>query len=303
MAFRRRSTRRPSGGGTGGGRGSYLAQTAGGTKTRDQDKKRAQFATGSDSSDGGRGADIASTQGGTRRETQKQPTGTSFGPAGQVGADQRLQMLVDRKDELKNLPGGMGDDRNLYQVMMNQFKNQNAQNRSAYASRFPISNFFTSGLPNIASKFMPGAGVLSLLANIGGKIKSGLTRASDVFDGGSDPAVLTSGVRQAPPAYDASGLAGYQDAIMRNLPPVKSTNPDDMGIMAAQPDFRFDGPFVPNPDDMMIAPKMTAKDYYDEFMTYTPEEQGFALGMNEGGLASINNPQYNMLMKASNFDV
>ena len=29
MAFRRRSTKRPSGGGTGGGRGSYLAQTAG----------------------------------------------------------------------------------------------------------------------------------------------------------------------------------------------------------------------------------------------------------------------------------
>ena len=127
MAFRRRSTKRPSGGGTGGGRGLYLAQTAGGTKTRDQDKKRAQFATGSDSSDGGRGAYIASTQGGTRRETQKQPTGTSFGPAGQVGADQRLQMLVDRKDELKNLPGGMGDDRNLYQVMMNQFKNKNPE--------------------------------------------------------------------------------------------------------------------------------------------------------------------------------
>ena len=267
MAFRRRSTKRPSGGGTGGGRGSYLAQTAGGTK----------------------------------KSKLKQATGTSFGAAGQVGADQRLQMLVDRKDELKNLPGGMGDDRNLYQVMMNQFKNQNAQNRSAYASRFPISNFFTSCLPNIASKFMPGAGVLSLLANIGGKIKSGLTRASDVFDGGSDPAVLTSGVRQGPPAYDASGLAGYQDAIMRNLPPVKSTNPDDMGIMAAQPDFRFDGPFVPNPDDMMIAPKMTAKDYYDEFMTYTPEEQGFALGMNEGGLASINNPSYNMLKNASDF--
>ena len=226
-------------------------------------------------------------------------TGTSFGPAGMVGSDQRLQNLIDRKDQLKTQSGGQGDDRNLYQVRMNEFINQNPQNQQAYASRFPIQNFMTQGLPNLAKSFMPGAGVLSLLASIGDKIKGGLSRATDMFDG---PAV-TEPIRQQGPAYDASGLAGYQDAIMRNLPPVRSMNPDDMGIMAAQPDFRFDGPFVPNPDDMMIAPKMTAKDYYDEFMTYTPEEQGLALGMNEGGLASINNPEYNMLMKASDFDV
>ena len=321
MAFRRRSTKRPSGGGTGGGRGSYLAQTAGGTKTRDQDKKRAKFATGSDSSDGNRGAYIASTQGGTRRETKKQPTGTSFGPAGQVGADQRLQMLVDRKDELKNLPGGMGDDRNLYQVMMNQFKNQNAQNRSAYASRFPISNFFTSGLPNIASKFMPGAGVLSLLANIGGKIKSGLTRASDVFDGGSDPAVLTSGVRQGPPAYDASGLAGYQDAIMKMAQQKQTpmTVYDPSMFDPTQADFRQNmagtEPYNPAPDvfnQESVDPLQAAKDQQDKMMQmYGPREPqgpsglafGFPSQFQEGGLASINNPQYNMLMKASNFDV
>jgi hypothetical protein len=216
-----------------------------------------------------------------------------------ASSDDLLQNLIDRKDELKTQSGGQGDDRNLYQVRMNEFINKNPQNQEAYASRFPIQNFMTQGLPNLAKTFMPGAGVLSLLASIGNKIKGGLSRATDMFDG---PAV-TEPIRQQGPAYDASGLAGYQDAIMRNLPPVRSMNPDDMGIMAAQPDFRFDGPFVPNPDDMMIAPKMTAKDYYDEFMTYTPEEQGLALGMNEGGLASINNPEYNMLMKASDFDV
>jgi len=249
------------------------------------------------------GRSFAAKQASSGGNKKKEKTGTSFGPAGMVGSDQRLQNLIDRKDELKTQPGGQGDDRNLYQVKMNEFINRNPQNREAYASRFPIQNFMTQGLPSIASKFMPGAGALSLLANIGNKIKGGLSRAGDFFDGQNDPVQLAAGVRQGPPAYDASGLAGYQDAIMRNLPPVRSTNPDDMGIVAAQPDFRFDGPFVPNPDDMMIAPKMTAKDYYDEFMTYTPEEQGFALGMNEGGLASINNPEYNMLMKASNFDV
>ena len=120
------------------------------------------------------GRSFAAKQASSGGSKKKKKTGTSYGPAGQVGSDQRLQMLVDRKDELKNLPGGQGDDRNLYQVKMNEFKNQNEQNRRAYADRFPIQNFFTSGLPSIASKIMPGAGVLSLLANIGNKIKGGL---------------------------------------------------------------------------------------------------------------------------------
>ena len=278
-------------------------------------------------------------------------------------SDDILQNLIDRKDQLKTQPGGKGDDRNLYQVMMNQFKNKNPQNQEAYASRFPIQNFFTSGLPNIASKIMPGAGVLSLLASIGDKIKGGVSRATDIFSPSSDPVQLSAGVRQGPPAYDASGLAGYQDAIMRNLPPVRSMNPDDMGIMAAQPDFRFDGPFVQNPDDMNIA-KAAAPDVFDrlpenmfpetvtaprrltatdpsaaalmqqimnkpinmvdgrdtvgdlqpmyginavamnpeQYILDNPPEIKTGL-FNEGGLASINNPQYNMLMNASNFDV
>jgi len=165
--------------GGGGGRGAYIAQTSGGTRTRDQDKKRSKFATGSDSSDGARGAYIASSFGGTKRNKQKQPTGTSFGAAGQVGADQRLQMLIDQKDQLKNLPGGMGDDRNLYQVKMNEFKNRNALNRSAFKNRFPISNFFTSGLPNIMSKILPGSGIISLMSKAFGK---GKDMAGSTFD-------------------------------------------------------------------------------------------------------------------------
>ena len=177
---------------------------------------------------------------------------------------------------------------------------------------------------------------------------------------------------QGPPAYDASGLAGYQDAIMRDLPPVVSFNPDDMNIAPAQPDFRFDGPLVVNPDDMMIPearrpiedvlptdpiteglkslftgatpqdPRPVREQFSSTFQQpFNPpmipggnprgEVQSARLGallgsdpniaygqemnmldvlaerarrgFNEGGLASINNPQYNMLMKASDFDI
>jgi len=87
------------------------------------------------------------------------------------------------------------------------------------------------------------------------------------------------------------------------------TNPQDMGI-AAQP-----GRFVQNPQDMNIQPKMSSQDYFNDL---SPAELNFLMGgrnpagmfgtdyaipMNEGGLASINNPEYNMLMNASNFDL
>ena len=83
-----------------------------------------------------------------------------------------------------------------------------------------------------------------------------MSRATDIFSPSSDPVQLSGGFRQGPPAYDASGLAGYQDAIMKNLPPVTSMNPQDMGIARALPGF------VPNPDDMNIA-KAAAPDVFD----------------------------------------
>lgn len=286
------------------------------------------------------GRSFAAKQASSGGNKKKKQTGTSFGPAGMVGSDQRLQNLIDRKDELKTQPGGQGDDRNLYQVKMNEFINRNPQNQQAYASRFPIQNFMTQGLPSIASKFMPGGGALSLLANIANQIKGGLRRAGDFFDGQNDPVQLAAGVRQGPPAYDASGLAGYRDAIMRNLEPTMSTKGftprqqlDAIRSFSAPGTGLYGTNFLlpelneiveqsktpPNIDvtlDVLdqqnIDPLQAAKDQQDKMMQmYGPREPqgpsglafGFPSQFQEGGLASINNPQYNMLMKASDFDV
>ena len=267
------------------------------------------------------GRSFAAKQASSGGNKKKKQTGTSFGPAGMVGSDQRLQNLIDRKDELKTQPGGQGDDRNLYQVKMNEFINRNPQNREAYASRFPIQNFMTQGLPSIASKFMPGAGALSLLANIANQIKGGLRRAGDFFDGQNDPVQLAAGVRQGPPAYDASGLAGYQDAIMKMAQQKQTpmTVYDPSMFDPTQADFRQNiagtEPYNPAPDvfnQESVDPLQAAKDQQDKMMQmYGPREPqgpsglafGFPSQFQEGGLASINNPEYNMLMKASNFDV
>ena len=240
-----------------------------------------------------------------------------------ASSDDLLQNLIDRKDELKTQSGGQGDDRNLYQVMMNQFKNKNPQNQEAYASRFPIQNFFTSGLPSIASKFMPGAGALSLLVNVANQIKGGLRRAGDFFDGQDDETFkkLSGGVRQGPPAYDASGLAGYKDAIMKMAQQRQTpmTVYDPSMFDPTQADFRQNmagtEPYNTAPDvfnQESVDPLQAAKDQQDKMIQmYGPREPqgpsgiafGFPSQFQEGGLASINNPEYNMLMKASDFDV
>tara|TARA_R100001509_G_scaffold155054_1_gene117176 strand:- start:3 stop:872 length:870 start_codon:yes stop_codon:yes gene_type:complete len=283
-------------------------------------KKKKSTPSGGGGGGGNREAYLSRTTGGTKKQSKGQ-TGTSFGPAGQVGSDQRLQMLIDRKDELKNLPGGQGDDRNLYQVKMNEFINQNPQNQQAYANRFPVQNFMTQGLPNLVSKFMPGAGVLSLLANVGNKIKGGVSRATDFFSSENDPVQLSGGFRQGPPAYDASGLAGYQDAIMKmaQQKQAPTTIYDPSMFDPTQSDFRQNiagtEPYNPAPDifnQETVDALQAAKDQQDKMMQmYGPREiqgpsgqaYGFPSQFQEGGLASINNPEYNMLMKASNFDV
>ena len=45
------------------------------------------------------GRSFAAKQASSGGNKKKEKTGTSFGPAGMVGSDQRLQNLIDRKDE------------------------------------------------------------------------------------------------------------------------------------------------------------------------------------------------------------
>jgi len=168
---------------------------------------------------------------------------------------------------------------------------------------------------------MPGLGTLQTVAGFlgdkTGDAVQGLKQIAinkgilpnDKLDSTTGTTAVVSG-----PAYDPAGLEGYRDAIMQmnqTRSPLEGfvPNPQDMGI-AAQP-----GRFVQNPQDMNIQPKMSAQDYYKDL---SPAELNFLLGgrnpagmfgtdyaipMNEGGLASINNPEYNMLMNASNFAV
>jgi hypothetical protein len=171
------------------------------------------------------------------------------------------------------------------------------------------------------SRLMPGLGTLQTVAGFlgdkTGDAVQGLKQIainkgilpSDKLDSTTGTTAVASG-----PAYDTAGLEGYRDAIMQmnqSRSPLEGfvPNPQDMGIAAQL------GRFVQNPQDMNIQPKMSSQDYFNDL---SPAELNFLMGgrnpagmfgtdyaipMNEGGLASINNPEYNMLMNASNFDL
>tara|TARA_Y100000356_G_scaffold133038_1_gene139418 strand:- start:29 stop:1120 length:1092 start_codon:yes stop_codon:yes gene_type:complete len=279
------------------------------------------------------------------------------------------------------------DGRSQYSRDMNRMVQKSPEFAAARARRFPIETFIERMTP-AAVGLLTGTplGLGTLYdesrklgsAAIGGlkeiAMKKGIIPRDDINPNTGTTSLQTDVFSpiQGPPAYDASGLAGYQDAIMRDLPPVVSFNPDDMNIAPAQPDFRFDGPLVVNPDDMMIPearrpvedvlptdpvteglktlftgatprdPRPVREQFSSTFQQpFDPpmilggnprgEVQSARLGallgsdpniaygqemnmldvlaerarrgFNEGGLASINNPQYNMLMNASNFDI
>ena len=193
---------------------------------------------------------------------------------------------------------------------------------------FPVAS--GKAIRNV-SRLMPGLGTLQNIAGaISGKtgdliqglkeiaMNKGIIPRDNLNDIGTtasdSSSTDTPGLDQNvdPNALQAPELAkflspqdmGFNSPLGRFVP-----NPQDMGI-TAQP-----GRFVKNPQDMNIQPKMSAQDYYKDL---SPAELNFLLGgrnpagmfgtdyaipMNEGGLASINNPQYNMLMNASNFTV
>ena len=215
----------------------------------------------------------------------------------------------DFKGGSARLPGESGEDYRKFMVGLRGL------NTDAFDKAFP----FSSGAAlRSASQFMPGGGVLSLLADIGNKIKGGLTRATDIFMPNQDEVV---GGTNRPGPYDASGLAGYQDAIMKMAQQRQTpmTVYDPSMFDPTQADFRQNmagtEPYNPAPDvfsQESVDPLQAAKDQQDKMMQmYGPREPqgpsglafGFPSQFQEGGLASINNPQYNMLMKASNFDV
>ena len=227
------------------------------------------------------------------------------------------------------------DNRNKYQRDMNNLRTSSPEMRQAYAQRFPVENFAMEMGPTIAGSMM---GIpLGLLERGFDATKSGFDFAQSGVGKGLDS--LVSGIDKGMGAVESgfdflTGSAGaekddaidiFQDAIAKREEPRTFTvqNRPDGGdnFRKGFDSFLTD---VPQAELKQIDPLANTKlseptgSYFDTsrgfpqtdatFMPLVGEtpEQAFrrALGLanfNEGGLASLNNPDYNRLMGASNF--
>ena len=282
------------------------------------------------------------------------------------------------------------DGRNKYQRTLNRFLNESPETRAAYNKRFPITSALQRGLPALfglagGPAMTIGSNILSGGKQLGGMLKEefgpmieGLKSLVTDIDLGGKPKEETATGSQNVVKTDmispvAQSRIDEQNIFTGELP--KDPSPIDFpsqftGATPTGPEtpFRFQGPLVVNPSDMMI-PEATRRvedvlptdpitlGLKSLFTGETPTNRNFSgtlqqsfnppmipggmprgtvqsarldpllgsspniaygqemnmldvlaaqrarRGFNEGGVVSINNPQYNMLMNASDFDI
>jgi len=227
------------------------------------------------------------------------------------------------------------DNRNKYQRDMNNLRTSSPEMRQAYAQRFPVANFAMEMGPTIAGA-MTGI-PLGLLERGFDATKRGFDFAKSGAGQGLDS--LVSGIDKGMGAVESgldflTGTAGtakddaidiFQDAIAKreddNTFTVQNRPGSGANFRKGFDSFLTD---VPQEELKQIDPLANTKlseptgSYFDTsrgfpqmnaaFMPLVGEtpEQTFAratnrVNFNEGGLASLNNPDYSRLMGASNF--
>ena len=216
------------------------------------------------------------------------------------------------------------DNRNKYQRDMNNLRTSSPEMRQAYAQKFPVSNFAMEMGPTIAGamtgiplgllercfdktkkgfdflKSGAGQGLDSLVSGIDkgfDATKRGFDfltgKASDVKDDAVDIFKEATTKRQEPSTFTVQNMPGDlanfrgDDFLIDDVSRVDSKeripvafdkygNLYNQGLESFDPQYMFDVPF--------------------DFFTKTGKTN-----FNQGGLASLNNQDYGMLMGASNF--
>tara|TARA_R100000315_G_scaffold53041_1_gene26771 strand:- start:409 stop:1383 length:975 start_codon:yes stop_codon:yes gene_type:complete len=228
----------------------------------------------------------------------------------------------------KYILGYYDDGRNQYQRMINNFIQSNPESAQAYAKRFPITNFMMKGLPLILRGGMgavaPGFGMAAnIIENLGGKASALGGLLKDEF---SAP---IQNIKDT-----LSGAFGEKEPQLTTLEQTQQT----LNRMSDLLNERDDDIFTPDVQtDFVSAPNTLANNaelqrifalpgnQTASFATQSPTDPtkanltsgnylvsdpgGFLkmatlpTGMAQGGIASLQDPNYNLLMNASDFDV
>ena len=227
------------------------------------------------------------------------------------------------------------DNRNKYQRDMNNLRTSSPEMRQAYAQKFPVSNFAMEMGPTIAgamtgiplglvergfdaakkgfdfAKSGAGQGLDSLVSGIDkgmGAVESGLDfltgKASNVKDDAIDIFQDAIAKREEPSTFTVQNRPGSGDNFRKGFDSFLTDVPQqEVERLDPLANTKLSEPTGEYFDTSRGFPQMNAA--FMPIIGETPE-QTFArvtnrANFNEGGLASLNNRDYNMLMGASNF--
>ena len=212
-----------------------------------------------------------------------------------------------------------------YQRDLNAFIQSSPESAAAYKSRFPITNALMTGLPTLFTSVVPG---FNLAKNVL------LSAMGSTRDAGSDAVnslkqiAINKGILAPDTINQQTGTTARADELLQAG--IKSLDVDTNPLLApdVNPQIDFDQPirasgnrferifklpFDSNKafniyDLSQIPPQSTGQ--AGNYLVRDPSirtpfinNQLTGMNMNQGGLASINNPEYTMLRRASDFDI
>jgi len=227
------------------------------------------------------------------------PTGQSTGPAGQTTPSDILQNIVDQKDILKFQPSPDRPGMNAYQDAIQNFRTASPANMAAYGQRFPLTQFAMTGLPSIMTSMIPGGNVFFFFFNAyqsgKGRVQGGLSAVADEFSG------TLSGLKSLlPTSLGGANIPGEPSEFVAKKF-VNESKPDifELNTSTDTPDSQLLFKIPGTPGYMIQKdPKADINKFVD-----LAKYPGTFVTFNEGGLASLNNQEYGMLMNASDFSL
>ena len=226
-----------------------------------------------------------------------------------------------------------GSTPNAYQQALTNFTSANPVNMQVYKERFPIAsalNTFFSDVPEaLFEKSLLGQGIKALtgatqnaFAPISDAYVQGKQMTGDLLDAGMS--AVNTGMSAADDAL-GKGVDIFQDAIaptvkkpktftvqnapgtssffaspLSGIPSLLNTSTDTPGMERIfKLPSNFKGDFS---NQYFLGTSPSMESFKDNYLVRQPEMNALmGLNLNQGGLASLNNTDYGMLMNASNF--
>lgn len=225
----------------------------------------------------------------------------------QTPAD-NLATIIDQKDILKFQPSPDRPGMNAYQDAIQNFRTSSPANMAAYAERFPLTQFAMTGLPKIATSMVPFGNVFSAIANsyqsgkgrIQGGVASVYDQLSGTFEGIRSLLPTSLGGENVPGEPSEFVAKKFVNESKKDDPDIfeSNTSTDTPGverIFKLPSDFRGDF-------NNMYFTGVRDPSLKENYLVNNPDLQSLiGMNLNQGGLASLNDPDYGMLMNASNF--